>query len=62
MKANPASRRLQLKLSEALGAAVKRAASRNGETVADLCRRAIAAELGSPEMAQVRGVGKPKGK
>ena len=54
-----ADSRLQLRLSADLLTVAVATADENEETVADLCRRAIAIECGRPELAGVRERGRP---
>jgi len=46
--------------SARLAAALRREAQRRGMTESDLVRQAVAKEIGEPELAEMRGPGRPR--
>lgn len=59
MIAKPASGLWQLRVPEKLQTATESAAAKDGITVADYIRSAVADKLGRPDLAATRGRGKP---
>ena len=54
------ARKLLLLVPDRLAAALRREAKRRGTTESDLVRKAVAKERGKPELAEMRGPGRPR--
>lgn len=56
----PAADTVTIRLPDALAEAAREWCEANGLTLSEIIRESIARRIGKPELAETRGVGKPK--